>query len=95
MSEPTQIKNTNHQSIQPLLIFVCLAVGVLWGAQIKKVEKDKFTQIIDIVESDYVDSSNGEYIREFYGFGLLRCSIRVVGLVYLKSNPNNLTESPR
>jgi carboxyl-terminal processing protease len=64
MSEPTQIKNTNHQSIQPLLIFVCLAVGVLWGAQIKKVEKDKFTQIIDIVESDYVDSSNGEYIRE-------------------------------
>jgi carboxyl-terminal processing protease len=39
-------------------------VGVLWGAQIKKVEKDKFTQIIDIVESDYVDSSNGEYIRE-------------------------------
>jgi carboxyl-terminal processing protease len=64
MSEPTQIQNSNHQTLQPLLIFVCLAVGVLWGAQIKKVEKDKFTQIIDIVESDYVDSSNGEYIRE-------------------------------
>lgn len=64
MSEPSPIQNSKNQTIQPLLVFFCLAIGVLWGAQIKKIEKDKFTQIVDIVESDYVDSSDGEFIRE-------------------------------
>jgi len=52
------------KKIVPLLLFSGIAFGVFVGTKINTEKKDKFSEIIDIIENDYVDSTVGELIRE-------------------------------
>ncbi|MDP2174331.1 MAG: S41 family peptidase [Bacteroidota bacterium] len=64
MSGTKEISNNTNQTVRPLLVFLFLAVGTLIGTSINKEKKDKFSQILNIVQNDYVDSTNEIALRE-------------------------------
>jgi carboxyl-terminal processing protease len=64
LSGTKEISNNTNQTVRPLLVFLFLAVGTLIGTSINKEKQDKFSQILNIVQNDYVDSTNESYLRE-------------------------------
>lgn len=64
MRETKEISNNTNQTVRPLLVFLFLALGTLIGTSINKEKKDKFSQILNIVQNDYVDSTNEIALRE-------------------------------
>lgn len=64
MKGTKEISNNSNQTVRPLLVFLFLAVGTLIGTSINKEKKDKFSQILNIVQNDYVDSTNEIALRE-------------------------------
>ncbi len=51
-------------AFKPLLYALLLGGGVAAGMMIKGVQKDKFSQILDIIKHDYVDSTHSADIEE-------------------------------
>jgi carboxyl-terminal processing protease len=64
LRETKEISNNTNQTVRPLLVFLFLALGTLIGTSINKEKKDKFSQILNIVQNDYVDSTNEIALRE-------------------------------
>ncbi len=58
------IQHSQLPQYKPLFIFTFLAIGVYFGTLINTEKKDKFSEIIDIIQNDYVDTTVGELIRE-------------------------------
>jgi carboxyl-terminal processing protease len=64
MPERENINNSGWRSVKPLLFAVFLATGITMGVNINREGKDKFSQIFDIIEKDYVDSTKTEQLQE-------------------------------
>jgi carboxyl-terminal processing protease len=58
------IHNSLWRSLKPLLFSLFLAAGITMGIHINKEGKDKFSQIFDIIQRDYVDSTQTEELQE-------------------------------
>lgn len=52
-----QLNNSSAMAIRPLVYALLLALGLLAGMSFHTEQKDKFTQILDIIQNDYVDST--------------------------------------
>ncbi len=64
MSGNTGINNSGWRAVKPLLFAVFLAAGITMGVHINREGKDKFSQIFDIIQKDYVDSTKTEQLQE-------------------------------
>ncbi len=64
MSRQTGIDNSGWRSVKPLLFAVFLAAGIAMGVNINREGKDKFSQILDIIQKDYVDSTDIDELQE-------------------------------
>ena len=51
------LNNSSAMAIRPLVYAMMLALGLLAGMSFQTNQKDKFTQILDIIQNDYVDST--------------------------------------
>lgn len=49
---------SSKKALTPLLYALLLGIGVAIGMYVKGVQKDKFSQILDIISKDYVDSTH-------------------------------------
>ncbi|MES2617410.1 MAG: S41 family peptidase [Bacteroidota bacterium] len=59
------VTNTSLRiALKPLLYAVLIASGMALGYYTKGVKKDKFSQILDIIKNDYVDSTSSADIEE-------------------------------
>ncbi len=57
------LENSN-KIFRPLLYALLLAIGIAIGMLIRGVQQDKFSQILDIIQHDYVDSTHSADIEE-------------------------------
>jgi carboxyl-terminal processing protease len=64
MSDRPEIDNSGARSARPLLWAIFLAAGISLGMHVNKEKKDKFSQIFDIIQRDYVDSTKTEQLQE-------------------------------
>ena len=62
MNDSSQIHQANVAR-RPLIYAVLLALGLVGGMSFQKQQKDKFTQILDIIQNDYVDSTQHDAIE--------------------------------
>ena len=62
MNDSSQIHQANVAR-RPLIYAVLLALGLGGGMSFQKQQKDKFTQILDIIQNDYVDSTQHDAIE--------------------------------
>lgn len=52
------------KAYRPLIYAVLLAIGLSAGLQVNKESKDKFSQIFDIIDNDYVDSTDIKALQQ-------------------------------
>lgn len=64
MSEPNGINNSSRTALKPLLYALLLAAGIGIGMRVNQSSKDKFSQIFDIIQRDYVDSTRTDVLAE-------------------------------
>jgi carboxyl-terminal processing protease len=64
MTENQGINNSGWRSVKPLLFALFLAAGITMGVNINREGKDKFSQIFDIIQKDYVDSTSTVELEE-------------------------------
>src|SRR5574343_605869 len=64
MSEPNGINNSSRTALKPLLYALLLAAGIGIGMRVNQSSKDKFSQIFDIIQRDYVDSTRTDVLEE-------------------------------
>ncbi len=62
--EQEPIQNSGAAALRPLLFSIMLAAGLAAGMQINREKKDKFSQIFDIIQKDYVDSTRKDLLEE-------------------------------
>ncbi|MEZ4804177.1 MAG: S41 family peptidase [Bacteroidia bacterium] len=58
------INNSSRQSVLPLVLSVIIAIGFSLGMNVNRAKKDKFSQILDIIQNDYVDSTKNAELEE-------------------------------
>lgn len=61
--QPT-IQNSRGTALKPIILSIILAAGLYAGMQINREKKDKFSQIFDIIQNDYVDSTRKDLLEE-------------------------------
>lgn len=61
--QPT-IQNSRGTALKPIILAIILAAGLYAGMQINREKKDKFSQIFDIIQNDYVDSTRKDLLEE-------------------------------
>lgn len=64
MENPTEKQVKVNRAIRPIIYSFMLAGGIGIGLNINKESKDKFSQIFDIIENDYVDSTRVDLLKE-------------------------------
>ena len=64
MTAPNEINNSSRTALRPLLYALMLAAGIGIGMSVNQTSKDKFSQIFDIINRDYVDSTRTEVLAE-------------------------------
>lgn len=64
MSEQNPIKEDNARAFRPIIYSVLLAAGLAMGFSINRESKDKFSQIFDIIDNDYVDSTDIKRLQQ-------------------------------
>ncbi|MCC6817622.1 MAG: S41 family peptidase [Bacteroidia bacterium] len=64
MSETTGELKENLRSFRPIVYALILATGLAMGMGINKESKDKFSQIFEIIDNDYVDSTNNDVLQQ-------------------------------
>lgn len=64
MSVPNEINNSSKTALRPLLYALMLAAGIGIGMSVNQTSKDKFSQIFDIINRDYVDSTRTDVLAE-------------------------------
>jgi carboxyl-terminal processing protease len=63
-SKKSPIQNTKRQALTPLVLACIIAVGFSMGMKVNRAKKDKFSQILDIIQNDYVDSTKKNELEE-------------------------------
>ena len=63
-TEKPEIQNSKSIALRPLIFALVLSVGLFSGMNINKEKKDKFSQIFDIINNDYVDSTRIDLLEE-------------------------------
>lgn len=63
-TERPEIQNSKSRALSPLILALVLAIGLFCGMNINKEKKDKFSQIFDIINQDYVDSTRIDLLEE-------------------------------
>lgn len=63
-TEKPEIQNSKSVATRPLIFAMVLASGLFFGMSINKEKKDKFSQIFDIINRDYVDSTRVDLLEE-------------------------------
>lgn len=63
-TERPEIQNSKSRALSPLILALFLAIGLFCGMNINKEKKDKFSQIFDIINQDYVDSTRIDLLEE-------------------------------
>lgn len=64
MSSENEINNSNRRSLRPIFYSLMLAGGIAIGMNVNKEKPDKFSQIFDIIDQDYVDSTRIDRLKE-------------------------------
>jgi carboxyl-terminal processing protease len=62
--EKPEIQNSKSIALRPLIFALVLSVGLFSGMNINKEKKDRFSQIFDIINNDYVDSTRIDLLEE-------------------------------
>lgn len=58
MTEIPESSKSKAAAIRPLVMSIVLAAGLMMGMTINRESKDKFSQIFEIIDNDYVDSTS-------------------------------------
>ncbi|HEY1047838.1 MAG TPA: S41 family peptidase [Bacteroidia bacterium] len=64
MSEVPESSQSKKAAIRPLVMSLVLAAGLMMGMSINREAKDKFSQILEIIDNDYVDSTSVEELQQ-------------------------------
>lgn len=64
MSEVPESSQSKKAASRPLVMSLLLAAGLMMGMSINREAKDKFSQILEIIDNDYVDSTSVEDLQQ-------------------------------